>query len=149
MGAAVTGEFSVPIIAGLYSDAVAPYTQSEYQTRLFGDGAGSVSLSEYYAEVSGGAFAMTGEVLDWVTLPNTASYYEPVSDDPVDRYGEVGEFLRDALLAADGAIDFGLYDNDGPDDIPNSGDDDGFVDVAAFIYASEAKSCGGPGIWPH
>ena len=149
MGAALTGTLSVPIIAGLYSDTVAPYTQSEYQTRLFGDGAGSVSLSEYYTEISGGAFAMTGLVLDWATLPNAASYYEPVSDDFADRYGKVDEFLRDALLAADGVIDFGFYDNDGPDGIPNSGDDDGFVDVAAFIYASEAKSCGGPGIWPH
>ena len=151
MGAAVTGTLSVPIIAGLYSDAVAPYPQSEYQTRLFGDGAGSVSLNEYYTEISGGAFEMTGLVLDWATatLPNPASYYEPVSDDFVDRYGKVDEFLRDALLEADAATDFGLYDNDGPDDIPNSGDDDGYVDVAAFIYASEAKSCNGPGIWPH
>ena len=92
---------------------------------------------------------MTGQVSDWAVLPNAASYYEPINDDVAERYGKVDEFLRDALLAADGAIDFGLYDNDGPDGIPNSGDDDGFVDVAAFIYASEAKSCGGPGIWPH
>ncbi len=146
MGAAVTGTYGVPVIAGLYSDVSAPYTQSEYQTRLFEDGAGSVSLSEYYAEISGGVFAMTGQVSDWALLPNPAIYYEPVGE---DRYGKAGEFLRDALLAADGAIDFGDYDNDGPDGVPNSGDDDGFVDVAAFIYASEAKSCGGPGIWPH
>ena len=148
-GAAVTGIYSVPVIAGLYSDLTAPFTQSEYQTRLFEDGAGSVSLSDYYTEISGGVFEMTGLVLDWVTLPNPASYYEPVSDDPVDRYGEVDEFLRDALLAVDGVTDFGLYDNDGPDGDPNSGDDDGFVDTVAFIYATEAKSCGGPGIWPH
>ena len=146
MGAAATGTYSVPVIAGLYSDVSAPYTQSEYQTRLFGDGAGSVSLSEYYSEISGGVFAMTGQVLDWATLPNPASYYEPVGE---DRLGRAGEFLRDVLLAADGAVDFGDYDNDGPDGVPNSGDDDGFVDTAAFIYASEAKSCGGPGIWPH
>ena len=149
MGAALTGIYSVPVIAGLYSDVSAPYTQSEYQTRLFGDGAGSVSLSEYYAEISGGVFDMTGQVVDWATLPNPASYYEPVSDDPVDKYGKVEEFLQDALLAADGAIDFGAYDNDGPDGNPNSGDDDGFVDTAAFIYASEGTHCGGPGIWPH
>ncbi len=67
MGAAVTGEFSVPVIAGLYSGVSAPYPQSEYQTRLFGDGAGSVSLSEYYTEISGGVFSMTGQVSDWVT----------------------------------------------------------------------------------
>jgi len=146
MGAALTGALSVPVIAGLYSDLTVPFTQSEYQTRLFGDGDGSVSLSEYYTEISGGVFTMTGEVSDWATLPNSATYYEPVGE---DKYGKTDEFLRDALLEADGAIDFGDYDNDGPDNIPNSGDDDGFVDVAAFIYATEAKSCGGPGIWPH
>ena len=146
MGAALTGTLSVPVIAGLYSDISAPYTQTEYQTRLFGDGAGSVSLSEYYTEISDGVLTMPGQVSDWATLPNPATYYEPVGE---DKFGKAGEFLRDALLAADGAIDFGDYDNDGPDDIPNSGDDDGFVDVAAFIYATEAKSCGGPGIWPH
>ena len=146
MGAALADPYSVPVIAGLYSDLTAPFTQSEYQTRLFGDGAGSVSLSEYYTEISGSVFTMTGEVSDWVPLPNPASYYEPVGE---DKYGKTDEFLRDALVAADGAIDFGDYDNDGPDGVPNSGDDDGFVDTAAFIYATEAKSCGGPGIWPH
>jgi M6 family metalloprotease-like protein len=146
LGAAVVGTYSVPVIAGLYSGASAPYPQAEYQTRLFGDGAGSVSLSEYYGEISGGVFTMTGLVSDWATLPNPASYYEPVGS---DQFGKTDEFLRDALLAADGATDFGLYDNDGLDGVPNSGDDDGFVDTAAFIYAAEAKSCGGPGIWPH
>ena len=146
LGAAVVGTYGVPVIAGLYSDVSAPYPQSQYQTRLFGDGAGSVSLSEYYGEISGGVFALTGLVSDWAALPQPASYYEPVG---TEQYGKTDEFLRDALLAADGATDFGLYDNDGPDGIPNSLDDDGFVDTAAFIYASEAKSCGGPGIWPH
>ena len=145
-GAAVTGTYTIPVIAALYSDLAAPYPQSEYQTRLFGDGAGSVSLSEYYAEISDGVFSMTGTVLDWALMPNTASYYEPV--DP-DRYGKADEFLRDVLTATDGVTDYSVYDNDGPDGIPNSGDDDGFVDTAAFIYPTEAKSCGGPGIWPH
>jgi len=146
MGAALTGTYGVPIIAGLYSDLTAPYTQSEYQTRLLEDGAGSVLLDASYTEISGGVFTMTGQVLDWATLPNPASYYEPVGE---DQYGKAGEFLRDVLLEVDGSIDFGEYDNDGPDGIPNSGDDDGVVDTAAFIYATEAKSCGGPGIWPH
>ena len=26
-------------------------------------------------------------------------------------------------------VDFGLFDNDGPDGVPNSGDDDGYVDI--------------------
>ena len=34
----------------------------------------------------------------------------------------------------DGTIDWGQFDNDGPDGIPNSGDDDGFVDVLAVMH---------------
>ena len=66
--AAVTGTMSIPVLAGLYSDASEPYTQVQYQNRLFGDGDGSVSLSEYYQETSGGLFAMTGQVSNWISL---------------------------------------------------------------------------------
>jgi M6 family metalloprotease-like protein len=146
--AAVTGTMSIPVLAGLYGDASEPYTQAEYQNRLFGDGAGSVSLSEYYQEISGGLFSLSGQVSNWISLSSPASYYEPDSLTD-ERYGRVGEFLRDVLTGADAAVDFSQFDNDGPDGTPNSGDDDGYVDVAAFIYPAEASSCGGPGIWPH
>ncbi|NIQ55069.1 MAG: hypothetical protein GWN71_10720, partial [Gammaproteobacteria bacterium] len=47
-------------------------------------------------------------------------------------HGLVGPRMRDyvtaAIRQADATIDFGQYDNDGPDGIPNSGDDDGYVD---------------------
>ena len=148
-GAAVTGTYYLPVVAGLYSDATARFSQPEYQRRLFGDGSGTVSLSEYYAEVSRGVFAVAGEVTEWTTLPHTASYYEPDSSDSSDRYGNAGEFIQDALLGVDGSFDFSQFDNDGPDGVPNSGDDDGYVDAVAFIYPAEPMSCGGPGIWPH
>ena len=35
----------------------------------------------------------------------------------------------EVLTAADADVDFGLFDNDGPDGVPNSGDDDGYVDI--------------------
>jgi M6 family metalloprotease-like protein len=146
-GAAVSGTLHIPVLAGLASDQSAPYTQADYQRRLFGDGAGSVSLSEYYAEVSGGMLTVTGVASDWVPLGNTASYYELPPGG--DAYGRTGEFIRDVLLGADPQLDYSQFDNDGPDDIPNSGDDDGFVDVVAFIYRSQSRSCDGPGILPH
>jgi len=61
----------------------------------------------------------------------------------------VGEYLVQALTAADSIVDFGMFDNDGPDNIPNSGDDDGTVDALAFQFLEIAASCGGPAIWPH
>ena len=147
-GAAVTGTFRLPVLAGLYENTNAPYAQADYQTRLFGDGRGIVSLSEYYEEVSGGVFALTGVVSEWIQLAHSADYYEPDSTTH-ERYGRVREFINDVLVGADPSFDFSVYDNDGDDGIPNSGDDDGYVDVAAFIYPSAAMNCGGPGIWPH
>lgn len=150
--AALSGTYRIPVIAGLYSDAAAPYPRADYQRRLFEDGDGTVSLSEYYAEISRGVFELTGDVTEWLTLPEAAEYYEPVdsaASNTESRYGKAGEFLRDALTAADSTMDFGMYDNDGPDGVPNSGDDDGYVDTVAFLYAANPKSCGGSGIWPH
>src|SRR5207249_219724 len=60
--------------------------------------------------------------------------------------------LRSALDKVDGDIDFGQFDNDGPDGIPNSGDDDGYVDLAMFGYATQDGACGGGAnnhIWSH
>jgi M6 family metalloprotease-like protein len=59
------------------------------------------------------------------------------------------EFVAEAIRLADPDIDFGLYDNSGPDGIPNSGDDDGFVDGFAIRYFEVSGSCGGPAPWPH
>jgi M6 family metalloprotease-like protein len=50
-------------------------------------------------------------------------------------------------------MDWGRYDNDGPDGVPNSGDDDGFVDVLSVIHPTRGGECGGAGggdrIWSH
>jgi immune inhibitor A len=146
-GATLGGTLHIPVLAGLASDQSAPYTQADYQRRLFGDGIGSVSLSEYYAEVSGGMLTVTGVASDWVTLSNTASYYEAPPGG--DAYGRTGEFIRDALQGADPYLNFSQFDNDGVDNVPNSGDDDGFVDMVAFIYRTQSRSCEGSGILPH
>ncbi len=41
-------------------------------------------------------------------------------------------FVIDILGQVDAVYDYGQYDNDGPDGIPNSGDDDGYVDMIFF-----------------
>jgi len=147
-GAGVTGTLRVPLIMGLYAGATAPYTRQQYQDRLFGTAAGAYTARTFYGELSRGAFTMDGTATPWLALPRAAAYYEPVPGTS-DDLGRTGEFLRDALLAADATVDFGQYDNDGPDGVPNSGDDDGYVDAAAFLYPASGKSCGGSGIWPH
>ena len=148
-GASIAGVMYLPVIPVVYSDRLPRYDPSQYQQRLFGSGSGAVSVSQLYSEMSGGLFEIDGSVLPLLQLPRPASYYEPAADD--DKYGNIADFLSDALALADPLIDFGQFDNDGADGVPNSGDDDGFVDVAAFIYPTAAKSCGrgATGIWPH
>ena len=52
--------------------------------------------------------------------------------------------------SADELLDFTQFDNDGPDGVPNSGDDDGFVDFVAFVYALPCPGDARAGaIWPH
>lgn len=144
--AAVTGTMRVPVLLGLYAGTPAPYPQADYQTRLFG--AQQYSARTFYEEMSRGAFSLDGTVSPWISLPQPAAYYQPdTASHP--RYGRTGEYLQHTLVRADSQMDFGRYDNDGPDGVPNSGDDDGYVDVAAFVYPTEAMSCGGPGMWPH
>lgn len=148
-GAAVTGVLAIPVIPALFSDRLAPYPPWQYQERLFGSGSGAVSVTRLYSEMSQGLFTVQGAVLTWVGLPLPAASYEVAADG--SKFGNLAAFLRDALLLADPLVDFGQFDNDGADGVPNSGDDDGFVDVAAFIYPTTARSCGGgaTGIWPH
>lgn len=58
--------------------------------------------------------------------------------DSLSRGGLIGvtlpqSYVLSVLNSADSVYDFGLSYNDGPDGQPNSGDDDGFVDVVYFM----------------
>ena len=91
---------------------------------------------------------MTGQALPWVRSSFTLE--EVVGD----SYGLGGGTQRGAvsprgLGSGRSHRGFRQFDNDGPDGIPNSGDDDGQVDAVAFQFLEVAASCGGPGIWPH
>jgi len=75
-----------------------------------------------------------------------------------DAVWQMQKGFRQALAKVDGAIDFRQFDNDGPDLIPNSGDDDGYVDMIMFAYPTKDGACGGIGggtaasnnhIWSH
>ena len=84
------------------------------------------SLSHFYSEMSHGQFALTGQALErWYASDNNAEFYL-ADTGPQDSFGL---FTADILRQVDNDIDFGLFDNDGKDGIPNSGDDDGFVDM--------------------
>lgn len=146
---AVAGRLPLVVIQVLFADSPEPSIEPDaIQRTLFDGPAPYGTLTQFYREVSGNRLEVSGRVLPWVRTQITraetvGSSYALGSD------SRMGTFLVQALQAADPLVDFGLFDNDGPDGVPNSGDDDGYVDAAAFQFIEIAASCGGNGIWPH
>jgi M6 family metalloprotease-like protein len=109
-----------------------------------------------YQEMSNYGLSVGGQVYGWVKGPQLRTYYLDACGTTVNALDcSAGRFrmyhlFLDALRALDTAgVDFGQYDNDGPDGIPNSGDDDGIVDVVQFVQPVVGGECGGRGVWAH
>ena len=147
--AVVTGTLPLVVVQALFADSPEPaISSSDIQRILFDGPTPHGTVTQFYREISGGRFTVTGSVLPWVRTAITRA--EAVGS----SYGlggdaEVGTFLMQALERADAHVDFTRFDNDGADGVPNSGDDDGYVDAVAFQFIERAASCGGDGIWPH
>jgi len=146
---------SFPVILGSYADENDLDTvRTMLQYELFDGPWPSVTMAEHYEEMSYDQFHLSGSVYGWYALDNNGEYYEGSQSEPYDNGfngppGGAGAFLKDALDLADPEIDFSQYDNDGPDGIPNSGDDDGFVDATFFVHSGRGGEGGGPYIWSH
>ena len=90
------------------------------------------SVSDYYRDNSEGRFHPAFDIVGPVTI-NRSKYYAS---------GHVSQIIRDAIDAADGQVNFSLYD----------GDDNKEVDMIYFIFAGCGSHISGnnPGLlWPH
>jgi M6 family metalloprotease-like protein len=146
-GAAVTGTLPLIVVQALFKDSPEPtITVADVQRVLFDGPATYGTLTASYAEMSRGRLQIAGQVVGWVRSSLTLAEAVGTSQ---GLGASLGPYLVQALAAVDSTVDFGAFDNDGPDGIPNSGDDDGVVDALAFQYLETAASCGGPGPWPH
>lgn len=132
----------MPIIAGTFADVTPKYDRSVYDTAYFGAhaGVGPYSVARYYREVSLGALTFTGVTTPWIRLPRSRASY--VDGDAAGVWHRYGEFARDLLVRAEDIVDWRRYDNDGPDGVPNSGDDDGAVDIAVLLQPGSEYGCG-------
>jgi M6 family metalloprotease-like protein len=150
-GAALSGVLRVPVIPVRYSDVAQPFPAAELERRLFGKSSGdTLSYKDYWAEVSSGLLQVEGAVAPWVTLAEAARYYLPEAEFGWAQFGRTSEVRAEAIRSADLGIDFSQFDNDGPDGTPNSGDDDGYVDFVAIVYALPCPGISRAGaIWPH
>jgi len=148
---AVTGTFRFPVFCVKYSDSPAgdPFPIAQLQTKLFTGPYSPETLTQYYNEVSRGSLNLTGTVYGWYTLPQPNLYYVPL-DTCFGMCGTVPPLVVQTVAANDAAVNFGQYDNDGPDGVPNSGDDDGYVDFTAFVQPERGGECGDvSNIWSH
>ena len=149
---ALKGILRIPVVSALYADTpTQPIDTGELQKELFSGPWPTGTLSDYYREVSLSNFIVTGNVYDWIRLQHDESYYTGVIyQGLVPGQSKTGELIRECIDALDPSVDFGLYDNDGPDGIPNSGDDDGFVDVLIVAHSTIGAECSNTAhMWSH
>ena len=95
---------------------------------------------------------LVGDTHDWFQTNLTAAQVTGDSDG-LSSVDMVGEFIIEILAGLDdGTLDWGQYNNDGPDGVPNSGDDDGFVDVLTVMHPTAGGECFVSGVgrvWSH
>lgn len=95
------------------------------------------SMRNFYLWNSYGALDITGEIYGWFRLPELLSYYANHMAG-MDQYPRNAQkMIEDAVDVCDGQVDFSRFDSDGPDGIPNSGDDDGFVDFLMVVHGGQ------------
>lgn len=157
----VSGALRVPVIMFRYQDSpAAQYARdtAQYNAALFATvppGGKPYTLRTFYEQMSNGLFSIQGSAVGWVALGGVENNYTGVPgtcpNNPFGTNNCNGLFgnsfslmqagLREALVHADSTVDFGQFDNDGPDNIPNSGDDDGIVDAVLFLHPSMDGAC--------
>ncbi|MCA9772775.1 MAG: M6 family metalloprotease domain-containing protein, partial [Myxococcales bacterium] len=146
---AVAGTTAVPVILVKYANTPAdPYPNADLQTELFDGPWATGTMADFYDEISYGNLDVTGTVFDWAQLAQDDTYYEGGCNG-LCVGAPVEQLIIEAVGGLDGSVDFGQFDNDGPDGVPNSGDDDGFVDFAAFVHPEAGGECGNSNIWSH
>ncbi len=146
---AVTGTLSIPVLPMRFANTTAdPFNPVSLEARLFLFGT-TGTMTEYFDEVSYGNLNVTGDVHGWRDAPENDTVYEGTDN---GLWTTIGPFLTAAFEQHDVGVDFGLYDNDGPDNIPDSGDDDGVVDIVFIVHPEMGGECGpatNANIWSH
>lgn len=170
---AVTGVLQVPAILMRFADSNVPglHQPQSYDTVLFGatpPAGRPYTIRTFYEQMSHGLFSMQGQVLGWAALSKPEVSYTGGTNCTGNPYGTSncnGIFysgtmspidslqagLKEALAILDAqGVNWGQFDNDGPDGVPNSGDDDGYVDMAIFVHPNTDGACGGNNnVWSH
>ncbi len=145
----ISGSGTCLVILWQFTDHPADVTAhpaSAYQNLLFSTGTWPTgSMNDYFREVSYGAFGVSGASIGWTTSSTTYASYTP------HDFLTTRTMIQNAIAQLDPGVNFALYDNDGPDGVPHSADDDGYVDALFFVHAGPGQEeTGNPDdIWSH
>lgn len=142
--APLRGPLRVIVVLAQFSDKAMAQTAEHYRDLFFSTGVvPHGSVKEYYQEVTGGLVDIVGEVVGPYTLPQTLAWYAN-NNFGIARGGgafRANIMAKDAAVAANRVVNFGLYDNDG----------NGFVDAFIVVHAGRGgEQTGHAGdIWSH
>jgi len=151
---AVTGTLREPVFLVVAKNlpSAGPFPASQYDALLFGTvppAGRPFTVRTFYDQMSNGLLSVQGVVLGWTVLDSNDTWYEGGCNGLCGT-ARIPQLMAEAVRKNDAAVDYGQFDNDGPDGIPNSGDDDGVVDLAVFIQPEVGGECGGNNnIWSH
>jgi immune inhibitor A len=139
------------------------YPRSHYNDLLFStsgfkgpENENLKSARQYYREVTGNGFDLTGDVFGWVTAKNNATFYGKRNGE--DRDANVSALVIEAVesLVAQG-IDLSEYDQTDLNDFDGDGiinEPDGVIDHILLFHSSIGEEAGGGSlgenaIWSH
>ncbi len=139
--APLRGIVRVVVVLVDFSDKAMTQTAAHFNDLFFSTGViPTGSVREYYQEVTNGLVQLQGQVVGPYRMPNTLAHYANNSSG-LGAAPNARDMARDAVVAADAAVNFGPFDNDG----------NGFVDAFIVIHAGPGgEVTGGKGdIWSH
>jgi M6 family metalloprotease-like protein len=149
-GVRVFGTSRILVIPAAFAGGAAPPMSGSSIRAGYFMGADGGPVAAQFGLASAGRFRLVGEVTDWVQTRVRQSELGQVG---IIAKSREGDYVLEAIRAVDHVVDFGRYDNDGPDGFPNSGDDDGVVDGGVVILNSDRNTtcgiAGAGGVHPH
>ncbi len=136
-----SGTRKMLLILANFNDQTTTHTKEEFEALMNEEGydvnGSTGSFKDYYRDNSYGELVVNTTVTQWVTVPNSQSYYGGTK-----QSNKWLQFAKDAIQAAeDAGVDFSDFDNDR----------DGKVDGIAIIHQGPGQESTGNAdhIWSH
>ena len=140
--APLSGAVRVIVVLVDFSDKAMAKTQAQFKDLFFSLGTiPTGSVREYYREVSNNKIDIVGDVVGPLRMPRKLKDYAHGASGLGNVAPNARTMARDAAVAANPLVNFGIFDNDG----------DGFVDAFIVIHAGKGGEVTGSSddIWSH